>query len=68
MVATIVDAPVLLVECKRGDAEGDRSLRDLKARFPGAGGWQISASGTKNFVNPDGIRVAPALTLLSGLV
>jgi len=61
-------APVLMVECKWSDAEVDRSLRYLKVRFPAAEAWQVSATGTKDFVNPDGIRVAPALTLLNGLV
>jgi len=61
-------APVLMVECKWSDAEVDRSLRYLKVRFPAAEAWQVSATGTKDFVSPDGIRVAPALTLLNGLV
>ena len=60
--------PVLLVECKWSDADVDRSLRYLKTRFPAAPAWQISATGTKDFVNPDGIRVAPALTLLNDLI
>jgi predicted AAA+ superfamily ATPase len=60
--------PLLLVECKWGDVEPDRSLRYLKARFPGADAWQISAVGRKDFVTPDGIRVAPALKLLASLV
>jgi predicted AAA+ superfamily ATPase len=60
--------PRLLVECKWADAEVDRSLRYLKTRFPDTEAWQISATGKKDFVNPDGIRVAPALKLLSRLV
>jgi hypothetical protein len=60
--------PRLLVECKWADAEVDRSLRYLKTRFPDTQAWQISATGKKDFVNPDGIRVAPALKLLSRLV
>ena len=35
-----------MVECKWGDAEVDRGLRYLKARFPKAEAWQISATGT----------------------
>jgi hypothetical protein len=42
----------------------DRSLRYLKARFPDAHAWQVSAVGTKDYQTPDGIRVAPALKLL----
>ena len=57
-------APRLMVECKWADAEVDRSLRYLKARFPTCEAWQVSAVGTKDYVTPDGIRVAPALELL----
>ena len=66
----IVDGrtPTQLVECKWGDGEVDRNLRYLKAKFPGADAWQISATGTRDFVTPDGIRVAPALALLGTLV
>ncbi len=60
--------PRLLVECKWGDAEVDRSLRYLKARFAAADAWQISAVGTKDYRSPDGVRVAPALRLLRTLV
>lgn len=60
--------PLLLVECKWGDAPVDRSLSYLKERFPEAEAWQISATGTKDFQTPDGIRVAPALALLGRLV
>ncbi len=61
-------APVLLVECKWGDAEVDRGLRYLKTRFTKADAWQISATGRKEFVDPAGIHVAPALGFLAGLV
>jgi len=61
-------APVLMVECKWGDAEIDRGLRYLHARFPAVEAWQISATGTRDHVSPDGIRVAPALALLKDLV
>jgi hypothetical protein len=60
--------PVLFVEAKWGDAEADRSLRYLKARFPDVPAWQVSATGTKDYQTPEGIRVAPALTLLRTLV
>jgi len=60
--------PKLLVEAKWGDAPLDPSLRYLKARFPKADAWQLSAAGTKDYVTPEGIRVAPALTLLRTLV
>jgi predicted AAA+ superfamily ATPase len=59
--------PLLLVEAKWSDAEPDRSLRYLKARFPEADAWQVSATGRKDFVTPEGIHVAPALELLRTL-
>src|SRR5205809_1121163 len=61
-------APILLVECKRGDADVDRSLRYLKERFPQAVAWQISAAGRKDYRTPGGIRVSPAAALLRTLV
>ncbi|MBI4475181.1 MAG: ATP-binding protein [Acidobacteria bacterium] len=60
--------PNLFVEAKWSDVEVDRGLRYLKARFRKAGAWQISAAGKKDYVTPDGIRVAPALTFLSRLI
>jgi hypothetical protein len=60
--------PTRLVECRWADDEPDRGLRYLKARFPEADAWQVSAVGRKDFVTPEGIRVAPALALLSTLV
>lgn len=60
--------PQLLVECKWGDADVDRSLRYLKTRFPEAEAWQVSATGRKDYLTPEGIRVSPALALLSRFV
>jgi uncharacterized protein len=61
-------APGEIVECKWGDANVDRSLRYLKARFPEVEAWQISATGTKDYVTPEGIRVSSALALLKRLI
>ena len=60
--------PVLMVECKLDDAPVDPGLRYLKARFPGCDAWQIHAKGTKDYQTAEGIRVAPAVTLLKTLV
>jgi predicted AAA+ superfamily ATPase len=60
--------PILFVEAKRGDQDVDRGLRYLHARFPKVDAWQISGTGTKDYVTPDGIRVAPALVFLRDLV
>jgi predicted AAA+ superfamily ATPase len=58
----------LLVEVKWSDAPLDPSLRYLKARYADADAWQIHAAGSKDFVTPEGIRVAPACELLATLV
>ncbi len=60
--------PLLLVECKWSDAEVDRGLRYLKARFPVTEAWQVSATGAKDYLTPEGIRVSPALPFLQRLV
>ena len=60
--------PVSCVECKWADTPVDKSLRYFKVRFPDCDAWQISATGTKDYVNPDGVRVAPGLTLLRTLI
>jgi predicted AAA+ superfamily ATPase len=60
--------PKLLVECKWGDDGIVRGLSYLKKRFAAADAWQISATGKKDYVTPEGIRVAPALTLLRTLI
>ena len=70
MVFVVVErrTPQLFVERKWGDAEIDRGLNYLKARFPKCEAWQISAIGTKDYVTPDDIRLAPAMQLLPRLV
>ena len=61
-------APVLLVECKSSDREASLPLKYLKRRFPDADAWQVSAFGERDYVTREGIRVAPALALLNGLL
>jgi hypothetical protein len=60
--------PSLFVEAKWSDTDVDRGLRYLKVRFPKTEAWQISATGKKDYVTPEGIRVAPALVFLSKLI
>jgi len=67
-VVTERTKPVLLVECKWADSTIDTSLRYLKTKFPDAEAWQVSAIGTKDYQNADGIRVSHALSLLETLV
>ena len=59
--------PILLVEAKWSEGTLDTNLRYLKLRYPDADAWQIHATGRKDFVTPDGIRVAPATALLRTL-
>lgn len=59
---------LLLVEAKQAEARVDRSLRYLKRRFPDAEAWQVVAESPKDFLDPEGIRVAPAHLFLAGLV
>ena len=60
--------PVLLVEAKSSDVPLDKSLRYLKQRYPKTAAWQVSLRGTQDYLTPEGIRVAPALALLRGLI
>lgn len=60
--------PLLMVECKWSDGEVSPALRYLKKRFPECPAWQISATGQKDQLFPDGIRLAPAVRLLETLV
>lgn len=60
--------PIRMIECKWTDAPVAPGLRYLKARFPRCDAWQISMAGTKDYETPEGIRIAPALKLLSAFV
>jgi len=60
--------PIQLVEVKWSAGPVDPNLRYLKLRYPTADAWQIHASGEKDFVSPEGVRVAPALEFLRSLV
>ena len=60
--------PKLLVECKWDDADAEGGLRYLKARFPEAEAWQLSAVGKKDYQTREGIRVSEAIELLKRLV
>ncbi len=66
-VVTERSSPIALVECKLGDDAVSPGLKYLKARFADAQAWQISATGTRDYVSVEGIRVAPAATLLRQL-
>ncbi|CAM6054058.1 unnamed protein product [Sphagnum tenellum] len=57
--------PVLMIECKWNDVEVSASLKYLKLKFPDCEAWQISATGKKDYVNANGIRVCPGTVLMS---
>jgi hypothetical protein len=67
-VAVVGGKPVLFVECNSSDREVSLALRYLKARFPRTDAWQISATGKRDYVSREGVRVAPGIELLSTLV
>lgn len=60
--------PTLFVEVKWADAEIDKSLKYLAAKFPKVQALQVSATGTRDYVSREGIRVCPALQWLTTLV
>lgn len=59
---------VVLDATRKSDAPINSALYYLKERFPKADCWQISMTGKKYFLSPEGIRVCPALPFLEGLV
>lgn len=67
-VVTDRKKPLLMVECKWADAPIGNGLRYLKAKFPAAAAWQISAVGRKDYQSAEGIRVTQALKLLETLI
>lgn len=60
--------PIQFVECKWANASVSPALRYLKQRFPDCEALQISATGEKDFMSSEGIRVCPATVFLATLV
>lgn len=58
----------LAIECKLGDDQIARGLSYFAERLPGCRCWQISATGTKDYVSASGVRVCPAGVFLRDLV
>ena len=56
--------PVLALECKWSDAPIAKGLIYFKTKFPQCEAWQLSATGIKDYVSGDNIRVAPAFRFL----
>lgn len=59
--------PVSFIECKLVDGPVSNGMRYLKLRFPDIDAWQVAARTTRDYVNRDGVRVAPVLKLLAAL-
>ncbi len=60
--------PIRLIEAKWGDTQVVRGLRYLKTRFPEAEAVQIAATGKKDYLTTEGIRVRPAISFLTELI
>ena len=60
--------PIAFIECKLSDQPVSGALRYLLQRFPGVIAWQVSASGHRDYLSQEGVRVAPAWRLLAELV
>ncbi len=60
--------PIMFIESKSSDREISKSLKYLKAKFPGTMSYQVSANGQKDYISADGIRVLPALKFLSDFI
>ncbi len=60
--------PFWLIECKWSDEPISPGLKYLKARFPESEAYQISATGRKDYMSPDNIRVCDAIQFLKKLI
>jgi hypothetical protein len=60
--------PILAVEAKWSEERVDRGLGYFKSRFPSCSCWQVTMAETRDRVDEDGIRIAPAVTLLRDMV
>jgi predicted AAA+ superfamily ATPase len=57
--------PILFVECKISDDAINPALAHLKSKFPEVPAFQVSQKGKKDYMSKHGIRVCPAIKLLS---
>ncbi len=60
--------PQMFVECKWGDDSTSKHLHYLQKKFPDARYYQVSATGTKQFVNKNNVIHIPALLFLHNFV
>lgn len=66
-IITEAGQPVMAIEAKLHDADISNGLNYFKNKFPDVTAYQLSYNGKKDYVSKTGIRVCPALTLLSTL-
>ena len=67
-IVTDRNQPMIAIECKHAGMKPSRSLRYWKKRFPACEAWQLTATGDRDFVTPEGVRVCHALKFLGRLV
>ena len=60
--------PRMFVECKWSDGVSSKHLHYLRKKFPDAEYYQVSATGTKQFVNKNHIIHLPALVFLQKFI
>ena len=60
--------PIFFIECKTSDGPLSKGLKYLKARFPDCKAVQIAATGKKDVITRDNIRMMPAIDFLNELV
>ncbi len=60
--------PFWAIECKWSAGEVDRNLRYFRNHFPRCEAWQLFATGTRDFLTPEGIRACHAIEFLKTLI
>jgi predicted AAA+ superfamily ATPase len=67
-VVTLNKKPVLAIEAKYDDTTIHQPLKYFKSRFPDCEAWQLTAVKGREYLSPEGIRVAWAPELLRQMV
>lgn len=60
--------PIYAIECKTSDGDISKSLRYFRKKFPSCNTLQLTAMGTKEFVDKNGIKHYSAIRLLKDLI
>ncbi|NKB24576.1 MAG: hypothetical protein GKR87_09440 [Kiritimatiellae bacterium] len=67
-VAVENEKPLWAIECKWSDMAVSKSLKYSRNKFPACEVWQLSATGTRNYITKENIHVAHATSFLTTLV